>query len=775
MALLVKPSSHSHRSKVLHQLFSKNFHWLLAVYAILTSVILLLFVNKFSSTDMCTSTGVSLTSGRVVRGTSSLLYPVVTPLHNVSNPSSFLPFSTSSKINIWDLFVPEQSCTDLTRVGGVGDGGKFVCGLSFLRDTYVSRQGQHHTPSATAVVKPPARCVVYSYGVSTDSSFEMGMLQAAGGLPCDVHAFDPTIGKMNLPSEDSDDSQHTSLSGGSITFHKLGLAAVSGTSTAFMLVENLFDTMHRLNHSFIDVLKIDVEGAEWDILPHLLQSKGRNGTSRTPVFGQLLIELHYQTVPRVFDFFSALSKHGFASFSREINLQPTLTGQLPLAVEYSFIHSEAFFDIRSRHSNPPSAVTPTYHTHINAVIYFLTQKKRTHMMASALQGLYTNFVQQFPQYPVLIFHDDLDAETKDYMQQAVPHMPLTFVPIVFSIPTNLQAFTLPERLPCSPHSSTIGYRHMISFHATLIHQYLFDPQHGFQDVEFLLRLDDDSSFSTPIGYDMFLLMRENKLDFGFVNTVQDDAKCVHGLWNHTLKFMQSSSSKLIHPENKKEFLKWKEGLVIYNNFELSRVSIWKTPLWRNYMESIEKSGGIYLKRWGDAPIHTIYVLLGVPLLRMHAFVDIAYRHDPFANQSASGLPKPKSNPFALSEKCVYYDQWRCGNFTNSSNQTQLVVPPGPLHPLWSPDVMVRPHTQTDTHTQTHTETQTHAVAQRQDSAPPLPRTASKSIAFQKKIIYTFAHSDRTHVLAGNHSHVCHGVYVIPNFSCVISLARPNSC
>ena len=366
-------------------------------------------------------------------------------------------------------------------------------------------------------------------------------------------------------------------------------------------------------------------------------------------------------------------------------------------------------------------------------------------MAGALQTLYINFGKQFPQYPVLIFHDDLDDESRDFMQQAVPHMLLTFVPIAFSIPMNLQPFTLPERLPCSPHSSTIGYRHMISFHATLIHQYLFDPANGYQDVEFLLRLDDDSSFSSPIGYDIFLLMRENNLDFGFVNTVQDDEKCVHGLWNHTHQFMQKSAD-LISSKNKKQFQKWKEGLVIYNNFELSRVSIWKSQLWINYIESIERSGGIYLKRWGDAPIHTIFVLLGVPLSRMHAFVDIAYRHDPFANQTASGLPKPKSNPFAQRETCVYYDQWRCGNTTNSSNSSLMFVPHSVLHPPWSRDIMMQTLTQTLTQTHTQTQTQGLLTTPARTTARPLTTIA---IEFHKKVIYTFAHSDRTHVLAGN--------------------------
>ena len=744
--------------KPLPNIFTKNIHWMLAVYALVTSLVLIVFMNKFSSTDMCNSNINTPTSGsgmsEVVSkyGQSSTgshshsryLFPVSATKIEIENISSFVPFSASSKINIWDLFVPQYSCSDLTRVGNVGDGGKFVCGLSFLRDIQFSRRSNRannrQVSSASSNLvrsdinnaknsvksgydKGP-RCVVYSYGVSTDSSFEVDMVN--GGLMCEVHAFDPTIGRMNIPSEYRDGSTDSQRGGGSITFHKLGLSESSGASTSFMLVEHLFDTMYRLNHSYIDILKIDVEGAEWNILPHLLRKK--EGSS-IPVFGQLLIELHYQSVPVVFDFFNSLSQHGFVSFSREVNLQPCLTGQLPRAVEYSFIHPDSFFNINSRFSNPPAAVSQAYHKPINAVIYFLTQKKRTKMMAGALQSLFNNFIQQFPQYPVLIFHDDLDSESRNYLQRAVPGMNITFVSIVLSVPENLKPFTLPERLPCSPHSSTMGYRHMISFHATLIHQYLFDAKNGYQHVEFLLRLDDDSSFNSPVGYDMFLLMRENNIDFGFVNTVQDDEKCVHGLWNHTRKFMNNKSD-LISSKNEKQFHKWKEGLVIYNNFELSRVSIWKNKLWQNYISSIESSGGIYLKRWGDAPIHTIYVLLGVPLHRVHAFTDIAYRHDPFVNQTASGLPKPKSDPFAISSKCVYYDQWRCGNFTNTTNFTQIAVPYGPLHPQWSRDIYLR----------------TPMVPSLKTS--PVSSPYLKSIPYNKKIIYTFAHADRSHLLAG---------------------------
>ena len=51
--------------------------------------------------------------------------------------------------------------------------------------------------------------------------------------------------------------------------------------------------MQRLGHSRIDVLKMDVEGTEFDCVPDLLQS----GIE----IGQLLVEVHYHYPQRTFD------------------------------------------------------------------------------------------------------------------------------------------------------------------------------------------------------------------------------------------------------------------------------------------------------------------------------------------------------------------------------------------------------------------------------------------------------------------------------------------
>jgi hypothetical protein len=61
----------------------------------------------------------------------------------------------------------------ISRLGNLGDGGKYVCGLEEISKKSVTSQ-----------------CIVYSFGVGGDASFEKEILERTN---CSVFAFDPTI------------------------------------------------------------------------------------------------------------------------------------------------------------------------------------------------------------------------------------------------------------------------------------------------------------------------------------------------------------------------------------------------------------------------------------------------------------------------------------------------------------------------------------------------------------------------------------------------------
>lgn len=142
--------------------------------------------------------------------------------------------------------------------------------------------------------------VVYSFGVGDNIRWDLFMIEQFG---MQVHAFDPTpesiqwVAKQSLPPE--------------FVFHDLGLAGYDGTLEFFPpkkpgrmhysqdrqkfsredsekyigQVRRLKTVADMLGHKKLDVLKLDIEGSEFEAIPDLLESG-------IPI-DQLLVEIHY--------------------------------------------------------------------------------------------------------------------------------------------------------------------------------------------------------------------------------------------------------------------------------------------------------------------------------------------------------------------------------------------------------------------------------------------------------------------------------------------------
>ena len=599
---------------------------------------------------------------------------------NASSYPDILPFDAGQRSVVWDYYPPTVSCPDVQRIGRVGDGGKWICALRDL--------------------EKQKNCVVYSYGVSIDASFEEELLLRTN---CKIYSFDPTIGGLPHAVYTST-RQWEQWKNHRIFFHKVALDSHSGKSGVHMLTESIFDTMNRLNHTYIDVLKIDIEGFEWKLFGSFAKSRVRDSSSEMMgarnagvfsaegsesfPFGQLLIELHYQSMhgklkisssfsttnsQYILDtksFFDQMKAYNQHPYSREINLQPCLEGYKPFAVEYSFINPHLVYFGGSEQLPLPPPVTPGWPTRVKGVIYYLTQRRRLEMMTEALTSLYKYVWSDHPHYPVVIFNDDLQDRDKTHLQQAVPAMKLTFLNVAFKVPSNISPDRIPNRTLCAPDSSTIGYRHMCRFHATGVHAELLHREE-FADIEYIVRLDDDSYFTAHVGYDLLAFMKINGKKYAFPSVLMDDEKCVRGLWNETKKYAErirlsgrTNTSVTLYNE-----VIGTERLTFYNNFEISHVSLWSDPIWKDFINAIDHHGGIYTSRWGDAPIHTLGVSMLLSKLQVHSFTDVGYTHMPFIKQTPSGLPNPSQDPLNPHNGCKFYGSWVCGNGTGYSNSS----------------------------------------------------------------------------------------------------------
>lgn len=169
-----------------------------------------------------------------------------------------------------------------------------------------------------------AASVVYSFGIGEDISFDRELIETCGVR---VHGFDPTPRSLQwLKSQ--------SLPEG-FTIHAYGIAAHDGklllyppmnsshvslsvvrrgneeASPVELPVKRLVTVMKELGHDHIDLLKLDIEGAEYDVIPDVLESN--------LTIHQLLIEFHHRFAEfgakRTGLIVKMLKQHGFRLFS----------------------------------------------------------------------------------------------------------------------------------------------------------------------------------------------------------------------------------------------------------------------------------------------------------------------------------------------------------------------------------------------------------------------------------------------------------------------------
>jgi len=176
--------------------------------------------------------------------------------------------------------------------------------------------------------------VVYSFGVGEEISFDLELIRHFGVT---VHAFDPTprsrewLQTQTLPEQ--------------FVFHPYGVAGEDGTrrfsppvnprhishtllrrDSPWPAIEvqvfRMSSILKMLGHTHIDMLKMDIEGAEYEVIHDLLRSGIR--------VGQLLVEFHHRWpevgVAKTRDAIRSLNAGGYEIF----NVSPS-------GEEYAFV------------------------------------------------------------------------------------------------------------------------------------------------------------------------------------------------------------------------------------------------------------------------------------------------------------------------------------------------------------------------------------------------------------------------------------------------------
>lgn len=179
-------------------------------------------------------------------------------------------------------------------------------------------------------------CIVYSFGSYGQVDFEEALITATRGN-CRVHVFDFTL---------TPDLANRVQAIPGVTFHDYGIGSIDiivndsyegGAKTVHEYqLKSLPTIMRELGHTWISIFKMDVEGAEYEVLPSIIEHYSSEGLV-VPIT-QAQIEYHHWTnKPSAQDLVGTLrlmEQNGFRSFHTEFNYN----GPAWNFIEYAYLH-----------------------------------------------------------------------------------------------------------------------------------------------------------------------------------------------------------------------------------------------------------------------------------------------------------------------------------------------------------------------------------------------------------------------------------------------------
>ena len=244
-----------------------------------------------------------------------------------------------------------------------------------------------------------------------------------------------------------------------------------------------------------------------------------------------------------------------------------------------------------------------------AAVYYLVRSDRIRILGESLKALDKYFNNRF-KYPVIIFHERNFTAYHRAQLREVTTSNLYFQLIQFTIPDFIV-----QPFPKSECNYPVGYKHMCRFHSLGVYE-----QPIIKQLDYTWRLDDDSFILSNINQDIFRFMSDKDLVYGYTFVTNDAGRCVQHLWTNATSYIRDNHIKT------QFFDKWPDTKMYYNNFEVSATKLWYSTEYKEYINMIDRAGGIYYNRWGDAPIKSIAVSMFVPENKTHCFCDVKYKH-----------------------------------------------------------------------------------------------------------------------------------------------------
>jgi mannosyltransferase len=149
------------------------------------------------------------------------------------------------------------------------------------------------------------------------------------------------------------------------------------------------------------------------------------------------------------------------------------------------------------------------------------------------------------------------------------------------------------------------------------------------NVRYYWRVEPKVHFFCDIDYDVFRYMADHNKTYGFTINLYDAPQSIPTLWPETLRFLEAHP-EYVHKNNAREWLEDSERRPGHNvkangystchfwsNFEIADMEFWRSKAYEDYFEHLDRAGGFFYERWGDAPVHSIALGLFEDASKIH--------------------------------------------------------------------------------------------------------------------------------------------------------------
>ena len=179
----------------------------------------------------------------------------------------------------------------------------------------------------------------------------------------------------------------------------------------------------------------------------------------------------------------------------------------------------------------------------------------------------------------------------------------------------------------------IQYADKVSYHQMCRwNSGLFYKHPALANVQYYWRVEPKVHFFCDVDYDVFRYMQDNNKTYGFTINLYDAPQSITTLWPETVKFLAE------HPEHihKNNAMPWLTDKVrrpehhdkangystchFWSNFEIADLNFWRSKAYEDYFQHLDRAGGFFYERWGDAPVHSIALGLFEDTSRIHWYV-----------------------------------------------------------------------------------------------------------------------------------------------------------